>query len=124
MAYFLSQIVVLVHFLFILYVIFGGMLSYRWRRNNWVHLPVFVYGVLVELYAWVCPLTPLENWLTRMAGREGYEAGFIEEYLVPMIYPSSFDLDLQLKLATAVIVINLLIYFPIIRSWYVKRKGG
>lgn len=121
MAYFLSQLVILIHLLFIIYVVFGGLLNYRWPRNIWIHIPAFLYGIMVELFAWICPLTYLENWLSELAGQEKYETGFIEEYIVPIIYPVGFDLSMQLIFTFIVVILNLAIYAPLILSKFRKR---
>ena len=119
---YLSDFVVFVHFFFILYVVLGGLLNRWWRPNIWIHLPVFVYGVFVELFAWICPLTPLENWLKSQAGLQPYETSFVERYLEPLIYPTEFTMGLQLSLTAVVLLVNFVIYFPTIRAWYKNRK--
>ena len=82
-----ADLVVILHFGFILFALFGGFLVLKWRRLVWVHLPAVIWGSLVELVGWYCPLTPLEQSLRRLAGEGGYNGGFIEYYLVPLIYP-------------------------------------
>ncbi|HSF03414.1 MAG TPA: DUF2784 domain-containing protein, partial [Solirubrobacterales bacterium] len=69
------------HLGFILFVMLGALLAFRWPRVAWLHLPCAVWGAWVELAGWVCPLTPLEVELRRKAGLEGYRGGFIENYV-------------------------------------------
>lgn len=112
----LPDFVVLLHFLFVLFVIFGGLLVLRWPKLAYVHLPVAVYGVLIELIGWVCPLTPLEKRLRESAGQQGYEGGFVEHYILPVLYPAGLTRGVQLILGVFVIVINLAIYAVIARK--------
>lgn len=102
--------VLVLHLLFILYVVFGGLLVFRWARTAWIHLPVAAYGALIEFVGWVCPLTPVENELRRLAGEGGYEGGFIEHYLLPLIYPGDFTRTLQIVLGTTVVALNVVVY--------------
>lgn len=106
----LADLVVVLHFTFVLFVIFGGLLVLRWPRLAYLHLPVAVYGALIEFFGWVCPLTPLEKRLRESAGLEGYEGGFVEHYILPVLYPSGLTRGVQLVLGSLVIGMNLAIY--------------
>ena len=111
MAYhLLADLTLIAHLLFILFVAFGGLLVLVWRGVLWLHLPALVWGLLLELNGWLCPLTPLENWLRRQAGSSGYRQGFIEHYLVPLVYPAGLDRRAQLILAGLLLLANALIY--------------
>ena len=116
-----ADILVVFHFVFICFVIAGGLLVLRWRWVAWIHLPVVIWGALVELMSWVCPLTPLENWLRRAAGGQGYSGGYIEYYLIPIIYPDGLTHEIQMILGGFVIVINLMIY-SIVLWRYVRNQ--
>jgi len=105
-----ADIVVLPHVAFILFVAVGGLLVLRWPRLAWVHVPAVVWGAMVELTGWVCPLTPLENRLRAAAGDAAYTGGFIDRYIMPIVYPSGLTRGMQLFLGCAVIVINLAVY--------------
>jgi hypothetical protein len=105
-----ADIIVVLHFLFILFVVFGGLLAFKWRWVVWIHVPAAVWGALIEFVGWVCPLTPLENQLRQAAGGEGYSVAFIEHYLMPLIYPSGLTRDIQVELGIGVVVINVAIY--------------
>jgi hypothetical protein len=115
MSAFLADVVLVLHFVFVLFVIFGGLLVLRWPKLAYVHLPVAAYGALIELVGWICPLTPLEKRLREQAGLEGYEGGFVEHYILPVLYPSGLNRGVQLVLGALVIGINLVIYGVIIR---------
>ena len=104
-----AELIVLVHFAFILFVIFGGFLVLKWRKLIWLHLPAAVWGALIEFYGWICPLTSLENYLRRNHG-DDYSTGFIEHYITPIIYPSGLTRDIQIILGLLVIMINVLAY--------------
>ena len=82
----LANIVVLVHLAFVAFVVVGGILALRWRRAAWVHIPAALWGAAIALGGWICPLTPLENWLREQGGGAGYSTGFIEHYVVPVLY--------------------------------------
>lgn len=108
--YLLANLVLIVHGLFIVFVVLGGLLVF-WRPwVAWIHIPVALYGIAIEWIGWVCPLTPLENHFRRLAGQEGYSGGFIEHYLVPLIYPVNYTPTLQIALGAGVLLANLLIY--------------
>jgi hypothetical protein len=106
----LADLVVIAHFLFVLFVVFGGLLVLRWSKVAYVHLPVAAYGALIELVGWICPLTPLEKRLREGSGLEGYEGGFVEHYVLPMLYPAGLTRGVQLVLGGLVIGINVAIY--------------
>jgi len=112
-----ADAVLLVHFAFILAVVFGGLLALRWPRSMWVHLPVLAWGAGIELAGAVCPLTTIENRFRVLAGEQGYAGGFVEHYIVPIIYPPALTRDLQFVLAGAVLGFNALVY-----GWIVFRR--
>jgi uncharacterized protein DUF2784 len=111
----LANALVALHFGFILFVILGGLLALRWRRAAWVHVPVAIWGVMIELLGFICPLTPLENELRRRGGELGYSGGFIEHYILPIMYPSGLTRGIQLEFAAIVLVINAWIYWAVWR---------
>lgn len=106
----LADIVVLIHLCFIAFSVLGGFLVFKWRWWVWVHIPAVLWAALIEFRGWLCPLTPLENWLRQASGSAGYEAGFIEHHIVPIIYPVSLTQRLQIILGLFVLSINLCIY--------------
>lgn len=106
----LADVVVVVHAMFVLFVVLGGILVLRHRRLAWVHVPAAVWGVAVEYFGWICPLTPLETWLRARAGLTRYTGGFIEHYLEPVLYPLGLTRHLQLILGTTALLINILVY--------------
>lgn len=113
----LADLVVLVHALFVLFVVGGGVAVQRWPRLAWYHLPAAAWGVAIELGGWVCPLTDLENYFRRLGGEAGYRGTFIERYLEPVLYPLGLTRHLQLILALAVVLVNLLVYLRLWRRW-------
>ncbi len=88
----MADFLVVLHLGFILFVILGGFLVQKWRRVLLIHLPAVVWGVLIEFQGWICPLTPLEQKFRMAAGEEGYSGGFIQHYLLPIIYPDALGL--------------------------------
>jgi Protein of Unknown function (DUF2784) len=117
-----ADLVVVLHFLFVLFVVFGGLLVLRWPRIAFVHLPVALYGALIELVGWICPLTPLEKYLRERAGMAGYEGGFVEHYILPVLYPAGLTRGVQLVLAAVVVGVNLVIYGIILRRFRDARS--
>ncbi len=106
----LADLVVIAHLTFILFVVGGGLLAFRWKRAVWLHLPAAGWGVLIELAGWVCPLTPLENRLRLKAGELGYEGSFVEHHILPLVYPEELTRNGQLVLGGLVLVVNALVY--------------
>jgi hypothetical protein len=106
----LADLTLIIHFAFVLGVAFGGFLVVRWWRLRWVHLPIALWGALIEFAGWVCPLTPLENALRKRGGEGGYEGGFIEHYLLAWLYPSGLTRQHQWVLGTLVVLINVAFY--------------
>jgi len=98
--------------------VLGGFLAWRWRRVAWVHLPAALWGALIEFMGWVCPLTPLENRFRALAGEAGYRGGFIEHYLIPVMYPEDWTLVLRIVLGSLVVTVNLVAYYRFVRSRY------
>jgi hypothetical protein len=117
----LATAVVLAHFAFIVFVMFGGLLALRWPRAPWIHIPLFLWGGYVELAGAICPLTPLENGLRRAAGDAQYAGGFIEHYLLPVMYPSGLTRTVQIVLGVALVLLNVAIYSFVI--WR-RRRGN
>ena len=111
----LADAVVTFHGLFIVFVVFGGFVAWRWRWVAAIHLPCAVWGMLIEFRGWICPLTPLENSLRARAGQAGYSGGFIEHYLLPAMYPAGLTPRIQAALGSAVLVINAVAYAVLIR---------
>ena len=114
----LADLTLILHATFILFVVFGGVLVF-WRRGMvWVHVPCALWGILIEFRGWICPLTYLENDLLAAAGASGYSGGFIDHYLMPLVYPAGLTSATQFILGLAVLFFNAIIYTLI---WYNKR---
>ena len=112
----LADLVVLIHFLFVLFVFVGGFLVLKWHRLAWLHLPVLVWGAYIEFSHSICPLTPLEIGLRREAGVDPYQGGFIGHYLIPIIYPPGLTSADQFIVAWILLVVNALSY-----GWLLRR---
>ncbi|MBW2644727.1 MAG: DUF2784 domain-containing protein [Deltaproteobacteria bacterium] len=106
----LADAVVVAHLAFAVFAVIGGALVLRWRRCAWIHVPAALWAVVIECMGWVCPLTPLENWFRQKAGSIGYETGFIEHYIIPVLYPTALTRGTQIALGLFVLVVNLGIY--------------
>ncbi|NTW78155.1 MAG: DUF2784 domain-containing protein [Syntrophaceae bacterium] len=119
---FFADVLVVLHFLFILFVVAGGILVLHRPRLAILHLPAVIWGAAVELCGWICPLTPLENYFRRLAGGAGYSGGFIEHYLIPLIYPENLTIGMQYVLGALVVVVNLIFYFIIWRKIRIRPQ--
>ena len=115
----LADLVLVLHALFIVFVACGGLLALRWTGIAWLHLPTVVWAVTLEVFGWRCPLTPLEQELRQAAGATGYSGGFLEHYLVQFIYPAGLTREIQLCLAAAVVIVNVVIYTLV---FYCRRQ--
>jgi hypothetical protein len=113
-----ADLVLVVHLLFIGFVVGGAFLAWRWPRLIWVHLPAMVYGALIEFVGFSCPLTPLQNYLRHRAGEAGYSGGFISHYLIQWIYPAGLTRDIQIGLGLFVLLIAAIGY-----GGYLRRSG-
>ena len=121
----LTDSIVAIHLLFIVFVIFGSFLVLYKRWFVWIHIPAAIWGSAVELFGWYCPLTPLENWLRSGGNRMTYESGFIEHYLIPIIYPENLTRNVQIVLGLSVLVINVVVYFIVLsRIKKLKHKNN
>ncbi len=116
----LADLVLVLHLTFVLFVVLGGFVALRWPRVAWVHIPVALYGAIIEFVGFICPLTPLEIWLRRRGGEAGYEGGFIEHYITAALYPTGLTREVQLVLGLAVLVINAAVYAVL---WRRLRRG-
>ena len=106
----LADTLVVFHALFVVFAIGGGILVI-WRPIvALAHLPAALWAAWVELSGSICPLTPLENAWRRGGGEAGYAGGFIEHYVLPMLYPAGLTAQMQLGLGVGVIAINALLY--------------
>ncbi len=119
----LADIVLLLHASFIVFAVFGVLLAIRWPRIVWLHLPACVWAAVLEFFGFICPLTPLENWLRRAGGDAPYAGGFIEHYLVPFVYPPGLNPQLQVLLGVLVVLMNGLLYWYVFR-YRNPRAGG
>ena len=105
-----ASIILIIHFLFILFVIFGALLFFVAKKIVFIHIPAIIWGTYIELTNSICPLTYLENWFLQKANLTTYSEGFIQNYLVPIVYPANLTKDIQIYLGIGLIVINLVIY--------------
>lgn len=106
----LADALVVVHLAFVAFVVAGGALVLRWPRLAWVHVPAALWGAAIALGGYVCPLTPLENALREAGGGTAYTTGFIEHYVVPVLYPGALTRPIQIGAGIAVVVLNALVY--------------
>ena len=117
-----ANLLMIVHFWFILFVILGGLLLFWWPRLVFVHLPTAAWGVMIELNHWICPLTPLEQSMRRAAGQDGYTGGFIDHYINPLIYPEGLTPQIQQILGVSVLLLNAVIYGIWLLQRFILRK--
>jgi hypothetical protein len=116
-----ADLLVLFHLAFVVYVVLGGLLVWYRPRTAWIHLPAVLWGVAIEWTGGVCPLTPWENALRQRGGQEGYAGGFIEHYLIPILYPAGLTPRAQILLGVGALAANLGIYAVVLRR---RRHAG
>ena len=114
LASLLADLVLLVHFAFVAFVVAGGLLVVRWPRLAWAHVPAAAWGALIEFAGWICPLTPLENDLRAAAGERPYTGDFVARYLIPVLYPEGLTRNVQLALGVLVLFVNAAVYWRVI----------
>lgn len=115
-----ADAVLVLHLAFIVFVLLGALAVLRWPRLALVHIPAVAWGAAVELLHLYCPLTPLENQLRLAAGQAGYSGGFVEHYLLALIYPAGLTPQIQLWLGALVLLVNLPVYLWLVWRW---RQG-
>lgn len=118
----LADALVVLHGAFVLFVVFGGLLVLWKTRLAWLHIPAALWGTYIEFTGKICPLTPLENHFRQLAGERGYAEGFIEHYLIPLMYPDGLTQDIQTMLGLVVLAINLVAYGLVMRRLF--KSGG
>ncbi len=120
MALILADFLVLLHLLFVAFVVAGGFLLLRWPKIAWLQVPAAVWGASIEFSSGICPLTPLENHLRALGGEAGYSVSFVERYLMPILYPANLTVPIQIVLGGLVVAVNLAAYALAYRAW--KRR--
>ena len=113
----LADLVLLIHLLFVLFVIGGGLLVLKWPKIAWLHVSAAVWGATIEFMGWICPLTPLENQLLMQSGQSSYEGDFIGHYLLAVLYPTGLNGTVQFVLGALVVMINAVLY-----GWVFARR--
>ena len=111
----LAGAVVVVHMAFVVFVVAGAVAVLRWPRTAWVHVPAALWGAMIALGGFTCPLTPLENWLRVRSGATPYDTGFLEHYLLPVLYPMAMTRGLQIATGLFVVFVNVLVYWRVFR---------
>lgn len=106
----IADLIMILHLAFIVFVAGGGLAVLRWSWVAFIHLPAAAWGVMIEILNWTCPLTPLEVSFRQAAGQAGYNGGYIEHYLMPLIYPEGLTRSVQFVLAAIVIGTNICVY--------------
>jgi hypothetical protein len=119
-----AGLVVLVHLSFVLFVAAGALLSLKWRRATWVHLPAVVWAAYIEFSGGICPLTPLENELRANAGLTYYSGDFVARYLFPVLYPVGLNRQAQILIGLVVLATNLGLYIFVYTRRRRFRGGG
>ena len=109
-----ADLTLIIHFGFIIFVVFGGLLFIVSTKIIYLHVPALIWGIYIELAHSLCPLTHLENWFLQKANLTTYPEGFIQNYLLPIVYPKNLTVDLQTYLAIVLVVSNTFIYGMII----------
>ncbi len=115
----IADLILLLHLMFVFFVVFGGLLVLYRRWIAWIHIPMVLWASTVNAVGWICPLTPLENHFRAVAGEAGYSGGFVEHYLAPLVYPPGMTYHTGVAVGIAALVWNLLIYAVV----FYRRRG-
>lgn len=115
-----ADLVVVIHFVFVLFSVFGALLLIRWRKIIWLHLPAAAWASWIEFSGRICPLTPLENWLRLKGGEYAYSGDFVGHYLLPLLYPQNLTRKTQITLGAIVAGMNIAIYGYV---FFLRRKA-
>jgi hypothetical protein len=116
-----ADLTLLLHLAFVVFVVLGGVLSLRWPWVAWVHVPAAAWGVAIEFGGWICPLTPLENYLRRQSGDTGYAGDFIGHYIVALLYPASLTRGTQFVLGGIAFAVNVWVYWRLVQQRHSQR---
>ncbi len=114
---FFANVILMIHFSFIIFVVFGGLLIFYKKWMSWLHIPAVLWAALIEFSGRICPLPPLENHLRTLSGQNGYDYGFIHHYLLKIIYPDGLTRQAQIFLGFGVLIFNLFVY-----AVYLKKR--
>jgi len=118
-----ADLLIIFHFSFIIFVMTGAFLALKWSRIIYLHLPCALWGAIVELNGWFCPLTPYENTFRQLGMEAGYTGNFVEAFIVPLVYPPDLTRDVQILMGLSVIIVNLAVYGWIIYKQLGKQKS-
>ena len=118
-----ADLALVTHVAFIILVVAGALVAFRYAWFAWIHVPAAFWGVFVELTGRICPLTTVENFFRTRAGQEGYAVSFVEHYIFPVIYPAGLTRDVQLMLAGLVVAVNVIIYATILLRQRTVRQS-
>lgn len=122
-AGFPADAILVVHAVFVSWVVFGVFAVWRWARLAVVHLPALAWGIWIEASGRVCPLTPLEVSLRRRAGESGYAGGFIDHYVGGVLYPDGLTREAQWAAAGVLLAVNVVVY-GVLMVRVVRRRRG
>ena len=117
-----ADLIVVLHFGFILFVVMGGLLVLKWPKAALAHIPCALWGIMITLGGWICPLTPLEQNLRLLAGQAGYSGGFVAYYILPLIYPSGLTRGIQVLLGSILLVFNAVVYWRVVVNRRRRRR--
>ncbi len=117
---YLADFIVLLHAFFVLFVLLGGFLVLWKSFMAWYHIPAVFWAASIEFFGWICPLTPLENMLRAKGGDTGYATGFVEHYILPILYPAALTRKMQIGLGIIVLGVNIAVYLTF---WQKIRKA-
>lgn len=112
----LADLLMLLHFGFVLFALLGGLFLFWKPFLIWLHLPAFLWAGMIAISGGICPLTPLEVWLRYQGGQSGYELGFVEHYIMPLLYPSGLTRDTQILMGIFVLFLNLIVYAVFVKK--------
>ena len=105
-----ADIIVVLHLLWILFLIFGAFPGRRYKWIKVVHIGGVIYALIIQVFGWFCPLTHLEAWLRRMHDpSQSYSGSFIIYYIEKIVY-IGISPDIILLLTALIALMSVRVY--------------
>jgi hypothetical protein len=119
----LAKIVLLIHLFFIFFVVIGAFSYLIKPKFLYLHLLSLGWGIYIQFTSSICPLTYLENWLLIKGKASFYDGGFIENYVMRIVYPEGINSNIQMILGIILVILNIFFYALVFYLKFVKKNS-